>query len=494
MARLREIPPGETPSAGTSDPGSGSEYEETESFYLPELFTALPILRDALQTDTSQKQDATVQECLPLLANLVDGDFNQNGVPHIDRRRHARFLHNSLRRLPPAFVSADSSRPWLLYWSLSALRLLGEDVSAQFRDRLVETVRPMQNPTGGFGGGFGQLSHMATTYAIVLALALVGGADAYEAVDRRALWKWLGLLKCPDGGFRMSLGGEEDIRGAYCAAVVISLLNLPLDLPPGCPAAAALTEINQEPNLFTGLGDYVTRCQTFEGGISGQPDAEAHGAYAFCALGCLAILDIPRRSIPKYLNVPRLIAWLSSRQYAPEGGFSGRTNKLVDGCYSHWVGGCWPLLEACLNDTSADAESGEGRDSAAEQGLKPAYESLFSREGLIRYILCCCQDQTKRGGLRDKPSKPSDAYHSCYTLTGLSSAQHHWRSSRPDATSSDALDDIAEHTQWTVSPCAESGARIFDEEDRVPTVHPVYAIPPQSVHDIRSYFTLKEGF
>ncbi len=40
--------------------------------------------------------------------------------------------------------------------------------------------------------------------------------------------------------------------------------------------------------------------QTFEGGISGQPNAEAHGAYAFCALGCLALLDNPRRIIPKY--------------------------------------------------------------------------------------------------------------------------------------------------------------------------------------------------
>jgi protein farnesyltransferase subunit beta len=93
-----------------------------------------------------------------------------------------------------------------------------------------------------------------------------------------------------------------------------------------------------------------------------------------------------------YLDVPRLIAWLSSRQYAPEGGFSGRTNKLVDGCYSHWVGGCFPLIEACLNSSSSNP-------------LPPAEESLFSREGLIRYILCCCQDQTKRGGLRDKPGK-----------------------------------------------------------------------------------------
>ena len=39
--------------------------------------------------------------------------------------------------------------------------------------------------------------------------------------------------------------------------------------------------------------------QTYEGGISGQPNAEAHGAYAFCALGCLALLGDPHHIIPR---------------------------------------------------------------------------------------------------------------------------------------------------------------------------------------------------
>ena len=30
------------------------------------------------------------------------------------------------------------------------------------------------------------------------------------------------------------------------------------------------------------------------------------------------------------------------------GGFKGRTNKLVDGCYSWWVGGCVILVETLL--------------------------------------------------------------------------------------------------------------------------------------------------
>ena len=94
----------------------------------------------------------------------------------------------------------------------------------------------------------------------------------------------------------------------------------------------------------------------------------------------------------RHLDVPMLISWISSRQYAPEGGFAGRTNKLVDGCYSHWVGGCWPLLEAALNGPQK-----VGKSQRSVTG------TLYSRQGLIRYILSCCQG--RRGGLRDKPSK-----------------------------------------------------------------------------------------
>ncbi len=165
----------------------------------------------------------------------------------------------------------------------------------------------------------------------------------------------------------------------------MKLLKLPLDLPDKSSA-----KLSKGDNLFTRLGDYVSRCQTYEGGIAGRPDAEAHGAYAFCALACLCILGDPHITIPQYLHLPSLISWLSSRQYAPEGGFAGRTNKLVDGCYSQWLGGCWPLVEAALE--------GSNETQSILQG-----DSLYSREGLTRYILCCGQDTSKRGGLRDKP-------------------------------------------------------------------------------------------
>lgn len=179
---------------------------------IPDLFTQAPPIRDTLVTKTSKDQDETVGVCLPFLGGEDEAvEYNEHGVPGLDRARHIKFLHQSLGRLPGRFVAADASRPWFLYWCLSALTMLGEDVTS-YRESLAETARSMQNDTGGFGGGGRQLSHMATTYAVVLSLALVGGEDAYEVVDRKAMWRWLCSLKQPDGGFQVCLGGEEDIR------------------------------------------------------------------------------------------------------------------------------------------------------------------------------------------------------------------------------------------------------------------------------------------
>jgi protein farnesyltransferase subunit beta len=254
--------------------------------------------------------------------------------------------------------------------------------------RIAKTFFALQNATGGFGGGHGHSSHLAATYAALLSIALAGGDDTYSMIDRKAMWHWLGRLKQPDGGFLICEGGEEDTRGAYCALVITSLLHLPLDLPPDAPArATGLKTFND------GLGAYLSRCQTYEGGIASSPGSEAHGAYVFCALACLSLLGSPRDTFNAYLNVGSLIEWMSSRQYAPEGGFAGRTNKLVDGCYSHWIGGCWPLVQAALNG----ALDPEGGLDVIKVG------NLFSAEGLARYILCCCQ--ASDGGLRDKPSK-----------------------------------------------------------------------------------------
>lgn len=40
-----------------------------------------------------------------------------------------------------------------------------------------------------------------------------------------------------------------------------------------------------------------------------------------------------------------------------EGGFQGRTNKLVDGCYSFWGAGDFPIIKAELSRTLGEGAS-----------------------------------------------------------------------------------------------------------------------------------------
>jgi prenyltransferase beta subunit len=106
--------------------------------------------------------------------------------------------------------------------------------------------------------------------------------------------------------------------------------------------------------------------------------------------------------------------WAVSRQMDVEGGFCGRTNKLVDSCYSFWMGGLFPLIDQVLKSEKMEHLFAEEHTS---DGLW-----LFRQSDLQKYLLACCQDH--RGGVMDKPGKGSDYYHTCYALSGLSTAQH----------------------------------------------------------------------
>jgi protein farnesyltransferase subunit beta len=291
---------------------------------------------------------------------------------------------------------------------------------------------------------------------------MVGGTEAYESINRKTLWQFVGRMKQADGGFTMCEGGEEDIRGAFCALVILSVINLPMDLPLDAPARQhGLTTFTD------GLGEWISKCQSWDGGISATPGNESHGAYAFCGLGCLAILGPPKETLHKYLDVNLLIHWLSSRQCTPEGGYNGRTNKLVDGCYSHWVGGCWSIVEAAT------------------------ITGLWNRTALGRYILAGCQE--KKGGLKDKPGKHSDAYHTCYALAGLSAAQYKYVYDE-NVNKDLGTGSLGAPYHWKTEGQWEGNNEVWDGEDVVKTIHPVFIIPYMSVYETRKYFEDKEAF
>ncbi|XP_052108686.1 protein farnesyltransferase subunit beta [Arachis duranensis] len=241
---------------------------------------------------------------------------------------------------------------------------------------------------------------------------------------------------------RMNVEGEIDVRACYTAISVASVLNI----------------LDEE--LTQNVGDYILSCQTYEGGIAGEPGSEAHGGYTFCGLAAMILIGEVNR-----LDLPRLVEWTVFRQ-GKECGFQGRTNKLVDGCYSFWQGGAVALLQrlysiinkqmaevsnisgipeekVCLHGTSSDAASHlwhEGMSESCSADFKNigynfindwrAKDPLFHSIALQQYILLCAQEQD--GGLRDKPGKRRDHYHTCYCLSGLSLCQYSW-SKHPDS-------------------------------------------------------------
>ncbi|GME79438.1 unnamed protein product [Ambrosiozyma monospora] len=238
---------------------------------------------------------------------------------------------------------------------------------------------------GGFSGAEGeyQLPHIASTYAALLSLVIVIDDDNYERIKKgiivEKIHQWLLSLKQPNGSFFMHTNGETDVRAMYCALVIINLLGI------------------KDKKLTENCVEWLVNCQSYEGGFGGDLMDEAHGGYAFCGLSALLFLIDNPKQLYDLIDVDSLISWMVKRQYAMEGGCSGRTNKLVDGCYSTWVGSLSPILEAI---TGA--------------------EELINREKLENYILCCCQDKGQFGGFKDKPTMRVDFYHTNYVSCGLS--------------------------------------------------------------------------
>jgi protein farnesyltransferase subunit beta len=484
-ARIEELSDSNSDSESEGLPFPGKHLKHKHAMPLPPWLSS-PVLslfpEDWQAGASSEAFDKTLKECLPHLLgeDTQSLPLNKYGIPHLRREQHIKYLHASLEDLPAPFVALDAARPWVFYWALNGLSTLGEDVSS-YRDRLTGTLRPLQNPQGGFGGGHGQMSHCATSYACILSLALVKGL---EQIDRKAMWHWLGSLKQPNGSFRMAVNAEEDVRGAFCAFIIITILNLPLTLPPDSPAVrAGLSRFD------TGLGEYITSLQTFEGGIGASTAGnEAHGAYAFLALGTLSLLGPPHETISKYLDLPSLTRWMTLQQTAPEGGFAGRTNKLVDACYSWWVGGAWALLQAALSPPSERSERSSHPHSSLTLSKGP---DIWNRKALIHYLLTCAQQSGSKGGMRDKPSCRPDGYHTNYSLAGLGAAM--WRYTYDETRGESGQARFTAALNWRAERVGAEELGI-EEVDRVAMVHPVYVLPFGIVEGFRAQFAEAGGF
>ncbi|ODV59933.1 protein farnesyltransferase [Ascoidea rubescens DSM 1968] len=319
----------------------------------------------------------------------------ENGIGNLKKSLHLKFLKNALKPLNPAFTKLDASQTWIVFWIVNSLLLLDQDYlvkNPELNEQICLKIgfivdynkeSKSEKEYQGIGGGVGQLGHIASTYAAIMSLSFTKRYDVWERIPRKSIYDWmLNELKQKDGSFVMSRNGEKDVRAVYCALTVGSVLNI------------------LSKKLVENTAKWIQSCQTYEGGFGGCPDNEAHGGYTYCAVASLCLLGDPKDMLNKYCNLDALVRWIVSRQYNIEGGLSGRTNKLVDSCYSHWVGSLAPFIEIAIE-----------------------WKTIMSRNCLQNYILLCCQNR-RYGGLRDKPLTNPDYYHTNYALCGLSVCQN----------------------------------------------------------------------
>jgi protein farnesyltransferase subunit beta len=399
---------------------------------------------------------------------------------------------------------------------------------------------------GGFGGGPGQMPHCATTYASILSLCIIAttthntttassSAAAWQLLEiiRLPLYVWLVALQqqqqggCFGGGVAMHMDGEVDVRAAYIALCVTKLLGL---------LSPASILLHTTPSLL----DFCASCQTYEGGFGSEPGSEAHSGYTFCAMAAiqflLEIMEPEQQQTPPQpssslilskIQVTSLRDWLARRQMSYEGGFSGRTNKLVDGCYSFWQGGSICILEhwlslqqqqqqqqqttaPCIRDEAYDPWLLSSSSSLSQPNQTSSTATITDRSLLLmdqamlqRYILLCCQDA--HGGLRDKPSKARDFYHSCYVLSGLSASRGQYptlqsqecQEEHATVASLSASDDQKEEGPQIMMVGSESGATepattksTFGHSiySRVHATHPCFNIRIERVRQVLQHF------
>lgn len=143
----------------------------------------------------------------------------------------------------------DTNQSWLIFWITNSLSILEYPISSSQRQHAIDSLLSFRSSNGGFGGGPGQLAHLAQTYSSILALiSSLTQADeimikwTWSCDHQSKLYKWILSLKQTNESFLMQCDGELDLQSSYCALVISTLLNF-------------LT-----PRPTWGVSDYIVSC------------------------------------------------------------------------------------------------------------------------------------------------------------------------------------------------------------------------------------------
>jgi len=223
----------------------------------------------------------------------------------------------------------------------------------------------------------------------VSAVQILAMSDGFGELEERVpdgkmkVAKFIAGLQQPNGTFAGDEWGETDTRFLYGALNALSLLGL---LPDQQPHQTPLIDVSA-------ATAYVKACRNSDGGFGLAPGTESHSGQVFTCIGALSMTG----ELDSYLGEEgkdRLGAWLSERQLA-SGGLNGRPEKLVDSCYSWWVGCSLAMIDRL---------------------------HWIDKAKLTTFILQC-QDP-EQGGFADRPGDMVDVFHTVFATAGLSLVGH----------------------------------------------------------------------
>lgn len=373
----------------------------------------------------------------------------------IFRDNHLKFVNRHISGLSGGYKSIDSGLPWFAYWSLNIFYIFGMnsyEMSKEIKDQFILYLKDLQHPDGGFCGYAKGNQHIISNYAAILAIVVLDCKEAYDIVDRKAMKKFLMSMKntnfnndntlrdrngtflvtkpskdCSEykfnfpNSFEAHKNGENDLRTIYCSLIAAYVLNLIDD------------------QFLEGIVGNISACQTFEGGLGPEPFSEAHGGYNFCGMAVLILLN----SLDS-IDIERELRWLVNRQMKVEGGFQGRTNKLVDSCYSFWQGAVFNML--IMHD---------------KERFSYDAEMLYDQLAVQAYIGMACQ--IEKGGIVDKPGKGPDLFHTNYAGSGYALSQR--------TTNDEILLNLSYH-----------------ESTELTLMNPIFCVPQSKLNRALKYF------
>ncbi|XP_044760985.1 geranylgeranyl transferase type-1 subunit beta [Coccinella septempunctata] len=263
--------------------------------------------------------------------------------PEFQPKMHKKLLKHILREIPRNDGSSDANRVVIAHFAVLGLGILGEleSLSEGEKEKLINWIYSLQvvddeELVSGFQGSSimntkenknknspYKWGHITNTYSSLAILLLLG--DNLSKVDKKAILLSLRALQNDDGSFTATrLGGtESDMRFVFCAASICYILN-------------DWSGIDMKKMI-----EYIHNCVSYEQAFGQVPDSESHSGSTFCALASLFLSD----NMDKLSDFQKhgLLRWLVNKV---DFGFSGRTNKPVDTCYSFWTGGSLHLLGA----------------------------------------------------------------------------------------------------------------------------------------------------